>query len=93
MSHERNPQDGIVRGYVSSYDVTTFVVRQEKTMFISGNYDYDSQDLLMAAYCMVAHALKVAKRGLKLPRAREHWKGKPANPDGAGIVKLYVAHF
>ena len=81
----------LVHSLLSSYDVTTFVVAKGTTMYISRNYEYDSPDLLLAAYDVVAHSLKVAKADFNLPEPINDWEdAKLGHPDGAGIIRSYV---
>ena len=70
---ERKPENGEVRGFLSSYDVTTFLVRRKTTLYMTGNYEWDSEKLLMATYCMVARSLNLTSAGLDLPDVNTAW--------------------
>ena len=73
--------------FLSSYDTTTFVVRQKDIMFISKkNYQHDDSHLLLDMACMIYYALGHSTAKLNLPIANTEWWSRKVQRAAEGCV-------
>ena len=75
--------------FLSSFDTTTFVVREKDIMFISKkNYRHDDSHLLLDMACMIYYALGHSTARLNLPTANTEWWSEEVQRAAEGCVGI-----